>query len=213
MSRLGRKLLRGLKEAADMYGLKREKLPWYKAAIETLYLSDLADYIFEPYYYIRHKISKCIKVIQFIPYVWRHEDWDWAYTVEFMQYLFKRLYDGVYTNGHHVERPKDRRRLKTVVELLKRMSDSHTAYQEKHYAYLEAKFGPIDYGFEKVSDGPNGRTYTTLVDKRAKALNPSDRALYEKMKSNVYKLEDQLFKQDMELFCKIMKKDIRKWWD
>lgn len=212
MGRLGKQLLRGLREVSEMYGYKKEKLPWYKAAWEAFYFSKIYDIITEPYNIVRRFVNKCKKVIQFLPVVWRHEDWDSAYTLEFMHFLFKRMYDAVYVNGHHVEHPNDKRRLKVATELLKRMSNA-SEYDDAHYKHLEQKFGQIDYGFEEVVDNNNGRKYTTLVDKRERKLSDSDRKLYNKMKSEIHKIEDHRFAQDMELFCKIFRKNCRKWWD
>lgn len=212
MSRLGRGLLRGLREVSEMYGYKKEKLPWYKAAWEAFYFSKIYDMLTEPYNIVRRFVNKCIKVAQFLPLVWRHEDWDSAYTLEFMHFLFKRMYNAVYVKGNHVEHPNDKRRLLVATNLLRRMGNANE-YDDPHYAYIEKKFGPIDYDFERVprQDGPG--TYTTLVDKREQKLSESDRALYRKMKRAVGEIEDHRYKQDMELFCKILKKDCRKWWD
>ena len=212
MGRLGKQLLRGLKEVREMYGYKKEKLPWYKAAWEAFYFSKVYDIITEPYNIVRRFVNKCIKVYQFLPIVWRHEDWDSAYTLDFMHFLFKRMYKAVYVEGHHVEHPNDKRRLLVATELLKRMGRSHE-YDDAHYAYIEKKFGPIDYDFEEVVDNTTGRKYTTMVDKRERKLSDADKALYKKMKSAVHDVEDKMFKQDMELFCKILKKDCKKWWD
>lgn len=211
MGRLGKQLLRGLREVSEMYGYKKEKLPWYKAAWEAFYFSKVYDILTEPYNKVRRFVNKCRKVIQFLPQVWQHEDWDSAYTLDFMYFLFKRMYKAVYVEGHHVEHPNDKRRLLIATELLKRMSNAGE-YDTAHYAYLEKKFGETDFVFEPVTDS-SGRTYTTMVDNRARQLSDSDRAMYNKMKSEVHKIEDHRYAQDMELFCKIFKKNCRKWWD
>lgn len=212
MGRLGKQLLRGLREAAEMYGYKKEKLPWYKAAWEAFYFSKIYDIITEPYNIVRRFVNKCIKVYQFLPIVWQHEDWDSAYTLDFMHFLFKRMYKAVYVEGHHVEHPNHKRRLLIATELLKRMGRSHE-YDDAHYKYLEQKFGEIDYVFEPIVDKDTGRKYTTMVDNRERKLSDSDKALYKKMKMDVHRIEDHRFAQDIELFCKILKKDCRKWWD
>lgn len=212
MGRLGRQILRGLREVSEVYGYKKEKLPWYKAAWEAFYFSKVYNIITEPYNIVRRFVNKCIKVYQFLPAVWRHEDWDSAYTLEFMHFLFKRMYKAVYVEGHHVENPNDKRRLLIAAELLKRMSNANK-YDDAHYEYLEQKFGEIDYDFEEVVDNSSNRTYTTLVDKRERRLSGSDRILYKKMKSEVHKIEYHRYNQDMELFCKIFKKNCRKWWN
>lgn len=213
MSKLYRAIKRGLRDIPDIYNLKKEKAPWYKAAWEAFYLSDIYDYLAEPFYFVRRYYNKCRKVIQFLPIVWQHEDWDSSYTLHFMHFLFKRMYDAIYINGHHVEHPNHKRRLKVATELLKRMSDRDDTYMQPHYDYLEKKFGPSNIDFEEVVDA-NGRKYTTLVDKRERTLDESQKVMYRKMKTYIYgDLEDKMLKQDMELFCKILKKDIRHWWD
>lgn len=214
MSYLGRKLLKGLKEANMLYTHKAEKEPWYKALWYVIYFSKLYDTLAEPYNISRRFINKCVKIVQFIPVIWRHEDWDSAYTLEFMSYLFKRLYTAIYVEGHHVELPSHKRRLKTAVELLKRMSNRESVYTEAHEAYLEKKFGPAKYSFITSPVTANSRiTGCTMVDDREQRLDPSERLLYNKMKKHIHTLEDSMFKQDMELFCKILKKDVRNWWD
>ena len=212
MARLGKVLIRGLKQAAEIYGLKVEKLPWYKAAWEAFYFSKTYEVITEPYNKTRRFVLKCKKVLQFLPIVWRHEDWDSAYTLEFMSYLFKRMYTAVYVEGHHVEHPKHKRRLKVATELLKRMSKGD--YTAGHLEYLERTYGQIDYQFKTTVDEKSGRRYTTMVDETETSLEPSKAKIYKKLKSHYFgKHEDNMYKQDMEMFCKILKKDCRHWWD
>lgn len=214
MGRLGKQLLRGLREISEMYGYKKEKLPWYKAAWEAFYFSKLHDIITEPYNIVRRFVNKCIKIAQFLPLVWRHEDWDSAYTLEFMHFLFKRMYAAVYINGHHVEKPSHKKRLLIATELLRRMANRDDIYMEGHRQYMEKKFGETNYDFVTVNDPETGRKYTSMKDMREDNLSESDLKLYKKMKSYLYgEHENKMFKQDMELFCKILKKDCRHWWD
>jgi len=213
MGKLGRSLLKGLKEAADTYAVY-EKKPLLERIRLTIYTADLLDPVFNVYYAIRRFFRRVKKLIEFMPVVWRHEDWDHSFVMEFNAYLFKRLYKGVYTEGHHLYRPSEARKLQTVIELCKRLSNDHD-YTDAHYDAFRKKYGKdqdefADHLEEVVMDGVKRTLYSDPVKKR---LTPEQYEAYKKEMTQLHKLEDYLYQQDMDLLFKILKKNMKKWWD
>lgn len=176
---------------------------------EKIYINEHLDPVFSLYYKIISLFKRIKKTIQFIPHVWAHEDWDYGYIIKFNLYLHKRLYKGLYEEGHHVANPKHVRSLKTIIELLKRLDADN--YREEEYKYIENKYGEIEYSFEKIVK--DGKTFTTLVDKRSLKLDPDVSKAYERAKSDAFKKEAYLQKQDMLLLTKLINKHYKMFWD
>lgn len=212
MGKLGRSLIKALKEANDTMDLYKNKPLSYRIKM-TLYTSDLLDPLFQVYYSIRGFISNIRRVIEFIPYAWRHRDWDYGFVLRFNHMLHKRLYKGVYTKGHHVYTKSEARRLQTVIALYDRLEKDE--YEDYIYDEAERLFGPNDIYFSKIEgteDRPGG-PYSRMRSTREDRMSPEEQAKYRKYKKAQYAHAENQRKQDMELLGKYITKYSRRWWD
>ncbi len=215
MSRVFRKLKRGLLEAAEMYGVNRAKMPWYKAVWQAIYLSDAYDVLAEPYNKVYRLVKRCKMVLEFLPVVWQHNDWDYGYILTFNHYLHKRLYKGVYVEGHHVIRKQDKRALIAVIELYKRLHDEeiNEPHWDRFYAKWKRRTDSDSFFSFKTKTDANGRTYTTLHDPVEDWATPEELKQYAKERKDLYAFDTYRTKQHMDLLLQYIKKYSAKWWD
>lgn len=201
-----------LKEANGTMDLYKDKPLMYRVKM-ALYTSDLLSPLFNVYYSCRAFFNNIRRVIEFVPYAWRHRDWDYGFVLEFNRMLHERLYKGVYTEGHHVYTPKEARRLKAVIALYKRLHDDQ--YEDYIYDEAEKLFSPNDIYFSPIEGTENkpGGPYSRMRSTREDRMSPEEQAKYWKYKKAQYAHAENQRKQDMELLGKYITKYSRRWWD
>lgn len=128
-------------------------------------------------------LNKCIK--RFFYYGWKLKksgDWDSNYLYEVMLIKITELEKSILNDKYHFWKKKEFKQIKTAKNCLKRIIDDNY-FNYSGIVYEERKDNEI---FPKIKN-------RELFLKRIKE-------------------EKYLYKQDMELFCKIFKKYSRKWW-
>lgn len=134
---------------------------------------------------------KIKRIIEWLPVLWRTHDWDHAYMTEIWAYSLTRLRDNM-VQGYGVFNKTHLRKINTAINILHRMSRDHD-YTHKHLDALIAKYGPL--GIPSID---NHKKWPPEGIKELRGL---------------YKLEDELFKQDVRLLSKILDRHLRHWWD
>jgi hypothetical protein len=201
MSEMSRGLLKGLKQVAEVYGRQDKKKQSFLAKIFwTVYLSDMFDHIHKPISSIRGFITNCKRVLEYLPYVWAHRNWDHAYVYKLQKKLYEDLYKGCYVNGNHQYTKTQARRVKAVIGVLGRLGADE--YCEWQYDYLDKTYGEFS-DFIDFSDF-----------KRAKCRNnPALELAHRKDIDRIRELQKYLRKQDLELLHKYLIKYGESWWD
>lgn len=69
-------------------------------------------------------LKKIKRVLDFLPIIWRGNDWDYYYTIELFQFQIKRL-EGSIRNGEHEKASHYADRAKLAVELLDRFNNDY----------------------------------------------------------------------------------------
>lgn len=199
MSRISRKLIRGLQEGKSTWQLHKNK-SLYNRIKMVLYLTPILDPVFNIYYSITNFFSRVKRLIEYIPIIWNSKDWDYSYQLNIFKYGLKRL-DTCMKNGHGVYNKSRQRKLKTAINLLERMENEWESYEEAHWDYIQAKY-------KKYEDPKAWLPALTIRDRMpAEVKEQYSKELKEKIDH-----KEILFKQDCDLFCKIMKKYMRSWW-
>ncbi len=92
------------------------------------------------------------------------------------------------------------------------MTNDWDMYHEPADEAFQKKWGFTDsYKLLDHPTRPNG-FYTSRHAFRD-SLPPAKQKLYDKEYLELLHVEDRMFKQDMQLFCKLWSRHIQKWWD
>lgn len=211
MSELGRMLIKSLKkEDVSTWTLYKDK-PLFERLRKVIYLSDILNPVLKSYYAAHSFITNCKRVIKYFPIVWKHRNWDYGFVLRFNIQLHEDLYKGCFVEGHHVYTKNDARKLKTVIELLKRLEAED--YSSGHDEYLDKKYGKSDIYFSKVIDEKTERKYTTIKDRREDNMTPEQLEVYNKERMAIYKHEEYQRNEDFKLLGEYIRKYSKKWWD
>lgn len=188
----------------------------YKNIIYAFYISGFSDPIFKFYYSIYNFFKKCKTIIEFLPIIWGHQDWDYSYIFKFNVYLHKRLYRGIYEDGHHIVKKSDKKALKAIIELYDRLSNDNNIQEDKRMRYFNQKWFKTDeteLEFKEVVDKQTGRIYSTLYSAAFDSLSAEDKIKYNKERKEFYKIDEKLEKQNLELLYKLITKKHKVFWD
>lgn len=154
-------------------------------------------------YWLKQPIKKLIRLIRWIPTLYRWEPWDYAYTYELIELVFQDL-QNFYNNPKNVN-ITDRSRLRIAKEILiaknilKRLREDE--YKDFKYDLLKKP--------EQISHlMPHGRSVTL----KFKFDSEEHEKNYRRVVKCHFERKDRLVKQDLEFFGKIFKKTMR-WWD
>ena len=146
-------------------------------------------------YGLTRPFRKVKRLIDWIPVLWKTEDWDYAYALEIWVYSLRRLRHCLET-GISKNRSQDVKNIRTCEILLKRIADDN---------YLEHEWNKF---FEK---------YPITWDNKGLVIDKTKVVIHsQKQSGELEKLAEQeeyLMKQDMEHFCNIFKKHVRSFWD
>jgi len=161
----------------------------------------------------KHTFYNIVRVMRFIPIVWKFRNWDYGYIFMFNYELHKMLYEGIYERGHHLPNPKTKRALKTIIELYRRLWNEN--YTDMVDEQLTKDYGPANIYFDKVQEGTPFRlgTFYRMRSRREDRLSPDQLKKFHKKQAELYNHARYLQKKDIELLGKLIAKHHRNLWD
>jgi hypothetical protein len=141
-------------------------------------------------------INSIISLFSWIPIIWNDRDWDWYYLALIMEKKIRKMHSLMSRSKTSTHSRKDLRRMLIVANCLKRIMDDD--YSDKMFEKHCNKWGKLE--IEK------GRIY------RKKVETEDDKIKEIKEFKEIINHEDEMRKQDLELFLRSMRHFL-KWWD
>lgn len=204
MSKIVRNLIEGYEESVSIWNLYKNKPLLYRLR-RTLYVSSLLNPLFKVYYKADSFVGNIRRVIEFIPYVWAHRDWDYSYILTLNTYLHARLLKAL-KHGSFPPNKGSLRGLQTTVELYKRIAADEYYLQSE--AEANRRFGPNDLIF-----GLPGAPNQVSTSRYQRAIEEGRAEEYRNYVASVHNHEKYLKNQDIELLGKLIKRYNSSWWD
>lgn len=221
MGRLGRDLLRGLREANELYNnsVTLGEYGFFKRLWMAFYLSDLYNPISKVESFIAIQKERITRLYAYGKYLWAYGEWDSSYSLGLLELNLRRLQRICRNGSSKVPRSRDRR-MSIAIECLKRMQDPFDHYTlpamtafDKRWNFTD-DFEFLDHPDDATDPIPMGKRVYTTRSKFRDSLPEKVKARYDKeYREQVLEIENKMWKRDMELFCKILQKDVRTWWD
>lgn len=150
---------------------------------------------------------KIVKIIQWIPVLWRDYDFDHSYIFELLRYKLVRmekLFRSDRAWGKKAFEQADK--IRVAICLLDRICDNK--YTSNAIMFHERKWGESEMITEKVDGG-----YRLVNFVYPKAKNEEEQKQADKEISRLYKHSNYMEKQDIEYLFKYLNKHIRGFWD
>lgn len=149
--------------------------------------------------------KKIKKIIEWLPVLWRDEDWDFEYMLDMLEYKLKRISNEIHKNNIIA---KEAQRevfigINQTLDHIKNYRNDTEAFKEIHGDF----YIPIDYKHEKLPDGCY-RMITINENTRLPLTEEEDEAYGKWLK------ESYIFQQrEWDLIWDTIKKRGQGWWD
>jgi len=161
------------------------------------------------------KIIDCFRSIKYgienlvawFPIIWNDRDWDHNYLYVILRKKLSRMEYLQRNYGHSVEAERIAKQLKICKLLFDRLiKDKHAdSFFDKH----SKKWSKVIFSFSDVNKN-NVREVT--ID-RTNIKIEKDKEKERKEFLRICEHENYLINQDIEYFCKLFRKHVRRWWD
>jgi hypothetical protein len=159
-------------------------------------------------YYIRKVkrfFKKIIRLVSFVPVIWKGEDWDYRYAIDLFQFQLLRMADCIEKYGNHTHSEHDAKRIRLVCRLMTKVYDEE--YAMEHMDIMKERYGDdiLKINFE---DSGNGLSRMTMAYEKREDSEEIKRTFHE-----LRDCSDAQQERAHRLLWQLIEKDIRRWWD
>ena len=152
-------------------------------------------------------IKRVIKILCWIPILWKDHDWDHHYMFKILHYKLSRMEKSI-RNGYAANSDKTADEIKTAKLLLDRICNKD--YISNAMVGHEERWGKCRMGFGPTN--PVTRT-SRMLWVYERNLTDAEKARERKEFMMLGRHSEYMEKQDVEYLFKFMSKHYKKWWD
>lgn len=152
-------------------------------------------------------LRQIIKIIRYIPLLWKDRDWDWTFFITFierkLEYMEKELRE-----GHAANAEQTAKQVKVARVLCQRiLADEYCALEYRHH---KERWGELYHTTTPSSTHPK---LMTMHFHYKKAVTPEEYKKASKEDLHINTREEYLLTQDINYLFKHLAKYLRYWWD
>jgi hypothetical protein len=172
------------------------------------YLGEMVKEFFKNIYdEIRYISNGIINIIKWTPVIFKDKWWDDYYFFKLLEFKLKIMEVSFKTKGHHLYAERDSKKMKICRILCKRISDEN--YYDNVFQDHDKKWGELKM---KVHND-NGIEFRQVSFERPNCITEKDKEKEHKECQRLWKKEEYLKNQDLDLLFKTIRKNIQGWWD
>jgi len=153
-------------------------------------------------------ITSIKNVLRWIPIIWRDRNWDHTFLYIILQFKLSNMEKYLRKYGSSINAEKDADRIKTCVNLLKRLMNDE--YHDKVFKKHDEKWGKPEFNWIELKDQPK---YKELKIKRLNVITEKDKEQEEKEYDNLIKIGNYSKQQDIDYLFETIRKYHQGWWD
>lgn len=150
-------------------------------------------------------LGRVKRLLDYTPVIWSSYDWDHSYATGIFAYQLQRMVDYFEKNQTHVGWENDVSRMKTAIELIKRVDEDY--YSLQYYDLLEQKYGKSYLEFTPCSQG--GYELDLVFEKE---YTPEQLAAIKQEKKNLMNLSRLKQEKARRVLWKFIEHNIENWW-
>ncbi len=184
-------------------GLK--KLVFVHLWFVTKYVVSLLDLVVELY-------CKSKRSMQYAKIGWNNRDFDSAFVFPLLLFKLKRVYKNTIDEGVHVVSKEEKQSLRICIKLLDRLCNRN--YGETFSKEHDKKWGELNFSRTPRDFDDKGNPITYNFNSYRPGIKTTEDEVQEREETkNLFKLEHELYHQDLEKFWRIFAKYHEYWWD
>jgi len=140
------------------------------------------------------------KVFKWLPIIWKDRDWDQSYFWRIVEMKLSTMEDLFENYGSGANSKNDAKKIRIMKNLAKRMYDED--YLSNALTQVESQFGQLKVRFVPVK---NSNHKEMIIETSGKQEDDARKRAHRK--------SDAMEQQDLDMFCKMLNKNIRSFWD
>lgn len=157
---------------------------------------------------IKHFFKNIKKVLDFLPIIWKHQDYDYRFSIDLFKYSLQRQAD-FFENGKTFSAyPKQTAsRIRTAVNLMQKVYDEE--YATEYFDLIETLYGKTIYEFVPVE----GTDYFSLKVTNEQAVDEEHQEHIDRVTTNMMLVCRDRQERAHKLLWRYLEHNIRRWWD
>ena len=157
----------------------------------------------KPYRALVKIFQKVKKIIEYIPLLWKDEDWDFAYLLDLIEYKSKRMADCIYSNDY-IYSTRD---IKIQInELLYHIENYRDSEALTDLLYGKLPFVPKQ---KRIQNNEKERVLITVREDNKQPLNEEEEELY----TQRFYREYETTQSEWHKIWETLDKNCQGWWD
>lgn len=149
-------------------------------------------------------IQRIWRLLEWIPVIWKTEDWDYYYVLDTFSYHLSRLAKYIGDHNRYVGAQNDVSRINTAIRLIQKVKDEE--YALEYQKIVENKYGESSIEFVPTDNPEVSKVYVAYGGKE---LTGEDEVFWEKAFNASIKKQ----KKAERILWKFIEHNIQKWWD
>jgi hypothetical protein len=159
------------------------------------------------YYFPRHTYRFIVKVFQYMPLLWRDEDWDWGFLMDMIQYKVSRMRKCIHNNAIISDADKVCKQMDEAVKLIDLIrEDDWTKEEDKQH---DEKWGESHMRSIPVPNSTSSLCKFLRYNVRTKEDEEQERKEYRK----IMWLRVRRAKAAKHKLFKLLEDHLLEWWD
>jgi hypothetical protein len=159
-------------------------------------------------YKIKQFFRNIKRVLDFLPLIWKHRDYDYRYSINLFKYSLQRQADFFETDETFSADAKQyASRIRTAIRLMDKVYNEE--YGTEYLDLIERLYGKTEYKFIKIE----GTDYYSMEVKNELAVDEKHQEEINKVKREMMKYCDDKQERAHGLLWRFVSHNIRDWWD
>ena len=181
-------------------------------------LNKTIEKIFYPPFYkkffwrVKKFFNKIKSLFEWLPIIWRNEDWDYAYFLDLLTFKLNRMEKYFSQSYITPQNQITTKQIKEILRLLKRVREDEYVEEVKAEFNFEEKYGEHQMNFGE-KDKNNCTRVIFFYVKGGQKISDELKEEADKLYREIINIADKRRKKECEKAFKIISKSFFNWWD
>lgn len=159
-------------------------------------------------YKIKQFFRNIKRVLDFLPLIWKHRDYDYRYSINLFKYSLQRQADFFETDkAYSADAKQYASRIRTAIRLMDKVYDEE--YSTAYIDLIDGLYGKTNFNFVKVE----GTDYFSLELKNERAIDDEHQKEIEKVRREMMLYCHEKQKRAHRILWHFVEHNIRNFWD
>lgn len=148
------------------------------------------------------------RVIDFLPLLWKHRDYDYRHSINLFKYSLQRQADFFESDrAYSADARQYASRIRTAIRLMDKVYDEE--YGLAYIDLIEGMYGKTEYKFVKIE----GTDYYSMEIRNERAVDDKHQEEINEVRNEMMKYCQDKQERAHRILWQFVERNIRNWWD